>query len=190
MMTWRAIAPGGASRSSSNIADGLPLRELIAPAIMMAREGFLVDEHRQRSIDSHRYRLYLFPASRKAFLPDGQAPVEGSVWRQPDLGRTLQAISDHGEDGFYRGWVADRIVEEMERGGGIITHDDLAGYRAVWREPVVFDVFEPGGRYLGQVHAPSGFRTLPQPVIRGDMVWAVVAEPGGLPSVVRFRIDH
>ncbi len=64
------------------------------------------------------------------------------------------------------------------------------GVEITWREPIVFDVFEPGGRYLGQVHAPSGFRTLPQPVIRGDMVWAVVAEPGGLPSVVRFRIDH
>lgn len=64
------------------------------------------------------------------------------------------------------------------------------GAETAWREPIVFDVFEPGGRYLGQVHAPSGFRTLPQPVIRGDMVWAVVAEPGELPNVVRFRIDH
>jgi hypothetical protein len=70
--------------------------------------------------------------------------------------------------------------------------DESAAERAetAWREPIVFDVFEPGGRYLGQVHAPSGFRTLPQPVIRGDMVWAVVAEPGELPNVVRFRIDH
>ena len=64
------------------------------------------------------------------------------------------------------------------------------GAETAWREPIVFDVFEPGGRYLGQVHAPSGFRTLPQPVIRGDMVWAVVAEPDEVPNVVRFRIDR
>lgn len=136
----------------------LPLDELIAPAIMMARDGFLVDKHRQRSIDSHRYRLYLFPASRKAFLPDGQAPVEGTVWRQPDLARTLQAISDHGEDGFYRGWVADLIVEEMERGGGIITHEDLAGYGALWREPVVFEY--RGHTIYSMAPASSGGITL------------------------------
>ena len=67
---------------------------------------------------------------------------------------------------------------------------EAEGAETTWREPIVFDVFEPDGRYLGQVHAPSGFRTHPQPVIRGDMVWAVVAEPSELPNVVRFRIDH
>ena len=51
----------------------------------------------------------------------GQAPAPGSRWSQQDLGRTLEAIRDHGADGFYRGWVADSIVAEMERGGGLIT---------------------------------------------------------------------
>jgi hypothetical protein len=57
-------------------------------------------------------------------------------------------------------------------------------------EPVVFDVFEPDGRYLGQVSAPKGFRTRPQPVIQGNTVWAAVGEPGSVPSVVRFRIER
>ena len=57
-------------------------------------------------------------------------------------------------------------------------------------EPVVFDVFEPDGRYLGQVSAPKGFRTRPQPVIQGNTVWAAVGERGSVPSVVRFRIER
>lgn len=117
----------------------LSRQEVMAAAIALARDGFVVDEHRQRSIDNHRARLYIFPASREAFLPNGQAPIAGTVWRQPDLARTLQTISDRGADGFYSGWVADRLVAEMERGGGIITHEDLAAYRAEWREPVEFE---------------------------------------------------
>jgi gamma-glutamyltranspeptidase / glutathione hydrolase len=62
----------------------------------------------------------------------------GDVFRQPDLARTLGRIRDQGPDGFYRGETADLIVAEMERGGGIITHEDLAAYRTAWREPVTF----------------------------------------------------
>ncbi|HXE57958.1 MAG TPA: gamma-glutamyltransferase [Gemmatimonadales bacterium] len=115
----------------------LPLRDLIEPAIALARDGFVVDSVRSRSIDSDRERLYLFAASRRQFLPGGKAPAPGSVLRQPDLARTLEAIRDSGAAGFYRGWVADSIVAEMERSGGIISHEDLANYRAIWREPVV-----------------------------------------------------
>lgn len=95
------------------------------------------------------------------------------------------------EDG--RIWVRlHQPAEPVESAAEESAADESAaeGAETAWREPIVFDVFEPGGRYLGQVHAPSGFRTLPQPVIRGDMVWAVVAEAGELPNVVRFRIDH
>jgi gamma-glutamyltranspeptidase/glutathione hydrolase len=58
------------------------------------------------------------------------------VLRQPDLATTLEAIRDRGADGFYRGPVADLIVAEMDRGGGLISHDDLAGYHAIWRDPI------------------------------------------------------
>ncbi|HEX6643481.1 MAG TPA: gamma-glutamyltransferase family protein, partial [Gemmatimonadales bacterium] len=112
--------------------------DVIEPAVRLASDGFLVDSFRFRSIESDRERLYLFPGSRQAFLPDsgGHAPAPGSTWRQPDLGRTLAAIRDQGRDGFYRGRVADLIVAEMERGGGIISHADLESYRAEWREPI------------------------------------------------------
>lgn len=111
--------------------------QVLAPAIALARDGFIVDEYRHRSIEGNRGGLYLFPASRRYFLPDnGHAPAPGSRWVQADLARTLQAISDHGRDGFYTGWVADSIVAEMERSGGLISHADLAGYKAEWREPI------------------------------------------------------
>lgn len=151
----------------------LSLAAVIEPAIVLARDGFVVDSFRFRSIESDRERLYLFPGSRAAFLPDsGHAPAPGSRWRQPDLARTLEAIADRGRDGFYRGWVADRIVEEMRRGGGIISHADLENYRAEWREPIRIDyrghtVFSmppasSGGVTMGEIlNIMEGFDPLP-----------------------------
>jgi len=114
----------------------LPFTTVIEPAIRLAHDGFLVDEYRSRSIAGDSVRLVGFPASRASFLPDGTPPVAGTVLRQPDLAATLSAIRDAGADGFYRGRVADLIVAEMERGGGLISREDLAGYRAIWRDPI------------------------------------------------------
>jgi gamma-glutamyltranspeptidase / glutathione hydrolase len=115
----------------------VPFARVIAPAIRLARDGFVVDDYRSESIRGDSARLAMFPASRASFLPDGAPPRPGAVLRQPDLAATLEAIRDHGADGFYRGHVADLIVAEMARGGGLISHEDLAGYRAIWREPIV-----------------------------------------------------
>jgi len=114
----------------------LPLAQVLEPAVKLARDGFVVDTVRSRSIDNYRAWLYTFPASRRYYLPNGQAPEIGSVFKQEDLSRTLAEIRDHGAEGFYRGWVADSIVAEMDRSGGLISHEDLANYRALWREPV------------------------------------------------------
>lgn len=114
----------------------LPLSAVIDPAIRLANSGFVVDEYRSHSIGSDSARLVLFPASRTTFLPNDRPPVPGSTFRQPELGGTLEAIRDSGAAGFYRGRVADLIVAEMERGGGLISHEDLGRYRAIWREPI------------------------------------------------------
>jgi gamma-glutamyltranspeptidase / glutathione hydrolase len=151
----------------------LPFRDVIAPAIRLAEQGSVVDEFRSRAIDGYREWLYLFPASRHYFLPDsGQAPAPGTDWIQADLGRTLEAIRDHGADGFYRGWVADSIVAEMQRDGGLISHEDLAAYRAIWREPIRlsyrgYTVYSmppssSGGVTLGLIfNIMEGFKPLP-----------------------------
>jgi gamma-glutamyltranspeptidase/glutathione hydrolase len=114
----------------------LPFDSVILPAIRLARDGFVIDEYRSESIQSDSARLASFPASAATFFPGGRPPAVGSRFLQPELAATLEAIRRHGPDGFYRGLVADLIVAEMERGGGLISHEDLAAYRAVWREPI------------------------------------------------------
>jgi gamma-glutamyltranspeptidase / glutathione hydrolase len=114
----------------------LPFFEVIEPAIHLANQGFVVDEYRSLSIADDSARLAFFPASRTTFLPADRPPAPGSTFLQPELGATLEAIRDSGAAGFYRGWVADLIVAEMRRGGGLISREDLAAYRAIWRDPV------------------------------------------------------
>jgi gamma-glutamyltranspeptidase/glutathione hydrolase len=111
---------------------------LLEPAIRLARDGFVIDQYRSESIADDSTRLRSFPASAAQFLPGGSPPAPGSTFRQPDLARTLAAIRDRRSAGFYRGWVADSIVAEMRRGGGIISHADLAGYRPLWKVPLRF----------------------------------------------------
>ena len=113
----------------------LPWSDLVAPAVELAR-SHEIDEPRSRSLESAAPRLNRFPASAMQFLVDGEAPPPGAMLEQPDLAATLQAIADQGPDGFYRGRVADLIVAEMERGVGLISHQDLEDYAPVWREPV------------------------------------------------------
>jgi gamma-glutamyltranspeptidase/glutathione hydrolase len=116
----------------------LPWAALIAPAVQLAGEGFVLDGDRAGGIAADSERLAQFPASARQFLPGGMPPDSGSRFFQPDLAFTLQAIADSGPRVFYDGWIADSIVAEMERGGGLITREDLAAYRALWREPVTF----------------------------------------------------
>ena len=113
----------------------LPWAALIAPAIGLA-EGHVLDEHRSHSIGSDAERLALFPASAAQFLVDSQAPAAGTVFRQPDLARTLRLIADSGPAAFYHGRIADLIVAEMKRGHGLITKADLASYTPRWRIPI------------------------------------------------------
>lgn len=114
----------------------LPWRDLVAPAIRLAREGHIVDSTRAATIRGGRRRLGRFPTSAAIFLPGGEPIAMGTNWRQPELAATLQLIADSGANGFYRGRTADLIVAEMRRSGGIITLADLANYQAVWRDPL------------------------------------------------------
>lgn len=110
--------------------------DLVQPAVDLAR-GFRVTERLVRSFEPHIVEgLGRFPSSVAVFLPGGRVPRVGDTFVQQDLAATLIRIREDGPDGFYRGTTADLIVAEMERGGGIMTHDDLGGYRAVWREPL------------------------------------------------------
>jgi len=114
----------------------LPWKDLVAPAIALAEGGHVVDTTRSQTIRGNARRLRMFPSTAALLLPGGEPIAPGTLWRQPELAATLQLIADSGANGFYRGRTADLIVAEMQRGGGIITREDLANYQAVWREPV------------------------------------------------------
>ena len=134
-----------------------PWRQVLHPAIELAKNGFIVDEHFAHAI-ANDARLKNFAGSSKLLLPNGAPPVVGSRWRNPELAATLQRIAEHGRDGFYKGQTADLIVAEMQRGGGLITHEDLAAYQPKWRSPIEFDY--RGHHVVAMPPASSGGITL------------------------------
>lgn len=110
----------------------VPWADLVAPAIKLAEDGFVV----------HRHLAETFASEVEDY--DGRTNLrdyfggmtEGATFKQPELGAVLRRIAEHGRDGFYKGETADLIVADMEANNGLITHEDLERYEAVWREPV------------------------------------------------------
>ena len=113
----------------------LPISKVLAPAIRLASEGFIVDSTLFRSLSDEAYRIGSF-AGKSTFLPNGAPPPVGSRLIQPELARTIRLIADSGATVFYRGSIADSIAAEMRRSGGLITKEDLARYRPIWRQPI------------------------------------------------------
>ena len=115
---------------------GTAWAELVEPAVGLAGDGFELSPALARSLASVLTRMEPYPASVAQFSKDGVPYEEGELFRQPDLARTLARIRDEGRDGFYTGEVARLLAEEMERGGGLITEEDLARYEARERSPI------------------------------------------------------
>jgi gamma-glutamyltranspeptidase/glutathione hydrolase len=112
----------------------LTLKQVIAPAIRLAREGYALTWEEASDLQHDRY-LGTFPESRRIFQRNGDYYKPGDVFRQPDLGRTLQRISEKPAD-FYHGSMARELAAALQKGGGLITTDDLAHYEVKEREPV------------------------------------------------------
>ena len=106
----------------------MSLAEAIAPAIRLAEEGWIVDSSFSKGLSSDSALLTQFEGKR-VFYPGGGAFAAGARLVQPELAWTLRQISERGADGFYSGPVADSLVAEMRRGGGIVTLEDLHAYR-------------------------------------------------------------
>ena len=104
---------------------------VMAPAIALARDGFVLGEPDAAIIARSADRLATDPEAARIFLhPDGTPYKAGERFLQPDLAATLSRIIDEGPDGFYRGPVAAAIASAMAAHGGLITEADLAGYTA------------------------------------------------------------
>lgn len=115
----------------------LPLPETLAPAVRLARDGFATDRRYARIARLRAAMLRATPETA-VFLDNGEAPVPGYVLRQPDLAATLERIARDGAAGFYRGPVAQALVDSVNTAGGVWQLNDLAAYRVVERAPVRF----------------------------------------------------
>ncbi len=119
-------------------AGKLPWKAVVEPAVKLARDGFPMTENIAESIAADRARLAKDPAAARIFLPGGAPPAVGAVFRQPDLAKTLAAIRDRGEDGFYRGEIARDFENGQKATGGSITRGDLGRYEAKVRPALRF----------------------------------------------------
>ena len=121
----------------------LPLSEVIAPAIRLAREGFIPGWYSLGALGQSADKLHRYDELRRVFMPGGKmpagGPVQPGVVLQPDLADTLETIARGGSDTFYRGDIAQAIVSNIRQGGGILTLEDLAGYRPfLWENGLEF----------------------------------------------------
>ncbi len=110
--------------------------QLIEPARQLANQGFPLDEYTAWHLRALRGRLSRHPETKRIYLRDGAFWSEGDTLKQPELAATLARIAVHGPDEFYTGETASLLIAEMEHGGGIITHEDLIGYRPKIRRPL------------------------------------------------------
>ncbi len=142
----------------------LPWARCAAPAIRLARDGFVVPGGLAQEIVAERKRLLRFPGSRRLFFPGGKPLAAGERLVQPDLARTLEAVARKGSDALHRGPIAQAIVDDVRRTGGILTLLDLASYRPLWRAPA-----EATFRGLDVV-------TMPLPSSGGFLVTSILAQ--------------
>jgi len=113
----------------------LPWSELVQPAIDLALGGFPVTVREAGWYNDYRKTFEKYNTVKPAWLFRDEWKA-GDTIRWEDLGHTLERIRDNGRAGFYEGKTADDIVAEMDRGKGLISREDLAAYKSVWREPV------------------------------------------------------
>jgi gamma-glutamyltranspeptidase / glutathione hydrolase len=116
----------------------LPWRDVVMPAVHLAEDGFVMSAGLAASLNAQLAGpMKPFASSVAAYAkPGGGEWAAGDRLVLTDLGKTLHAIADGGAEVFYRGWIADRIADDMKAHGGLITRQDLAAYRAKERKPV------------------------------------------------------
>jgi len=181
----------------------MSLEEVMGPAIRAAYDGFIVGRAAASAIFGRMRLFSQFPEWRRIYLHDERWPYRPYSYTMAnpqrlvnkDLAKSLRSISENGPDAFYNGWIAGMIADEMERGGGLITLEDLAMYEPIVHEP------DPGKyRDLDVVYDPSHSGTTMLQILKilegydlGSMGFGtaltvhLVAEAMGLAFADRFR---
>lgn len=114
----------------------LPWADVVQPAIELAQNGFVIGSSLAQSLNKEQSDLNQLNTRSCCLLKQGLWQANDTL-KQTQLAATFIAIRDKQQAGFYAGWVADSLIAEMQRGGGLITHLDLANYKPVWRNPIV-----------------------------------------------------
>lgn len=138
----RAVTVPGALSGWSALVDTygtMSLADVLAPAIRLANEGFPVSPIIAHDWAGTVEKLRRNPGAAATFLIDGEAPAAGDWFRNPDLARTFQRISDDGPQTFYGGALGREIVAGLDELGGFLTIDDLANHQVRWVEPLSVD---------------------------------------------------
>ena len=143
--TSRGTRPGRGAAIPGMVAGLLEMQEkfgkltraqVIAPAIRLAREGFVVSPLLSRTITSSRAKLSLDSLAMKRFMPSGEALRPGERLVQPELAATLEKIASEGAKGFYTGGVAERLSEKVRAQGGLISVRDMNTYKTAPERPL------------------------------------------------------
>ncbi|MEL7249862.1 MAG: gamma-glutamyltransferase [Bacteroidota bacterium] len=131
----------------------MEMKDILAPAIDYAENGFPVSELIAWYMDRSSRSLQRFPGFKETYMPNGQTPRKGEIFKNPYLANTLNQIAVGGREAFYEGDIARTIAAYMKEQGGFLTYDDLKNHRSEWVEPVStnyrgYDVWElpPNGQ--------------------------------------------
>jgi len=131
----------------------LPMAEILAPAIRYARDGFPVSEVIAYYMQRNKARIAHYPGFAETYMPGGDTPKKGELFRNPRLASTYEKIAAGGRDVFYEGDIAKTIDAFMTEQGGLLRYDDLASHESEWIAPVStsyrgWDVYElpPNGQ--------------------------------------------
>src|SRR5262249_38367288 len=131
----------------------LPMSDILAPAAGYARDGFPMTQYigalwaaNMASLGSSS-DVEEFDNAMKTYLIDGKPPVQGQIFKNPDLARTYQALAQGGRDAFYKGSIARTIDAYFKRIGGDLRYEDFAAHRGEWVDPISvsyrgYDVYE------------------------------------------------
>ncbi len=119
-----------------NKFGSLPFKELIQPAIDLAKNGITVTEKQAKSLNSATERFKKVNNYATVFENEWK---KGAILKQEELAQTLERIRDFGKDGFYKGKTANLFVDYIKELGGIISLEDLEKYKAIWRKPISFN---------------------------------------------------
>ena len=154
-----ATVPGAVSGYDALLSrfGTLGFLETFERAARIAEEGWGQGERRHRDLVSSESKLRNDEYSAQVFLENGRAPDLYKILRNPDLASALRLIQREGRDAFYKGAIADALVARVQKGGGVMTHADLAEFKSEWVDPIStnyhgYDIFQlppPGQGWAG-----------------------------------------